>query len=111
MEIIETRQGAVTVLKPSGPLALGDADQFKVRATEAKTRSLGRFVVDASAMAYLDSQGLEALVQISNDMAESGQTLRLCAANETVREVLELVGVAERFEFCIDVNTAVRSFL
>ncbi|MCC6428354.1 MAG: STAS domain-containing protein [Phycisphaerales bacterium] len=111
MEIIETRQGAVTVLKPAGPLALGDADQFKLKAIEAKTRSLGRFVVDASAMAYMDSQGLEALVLISNEMADAGQTLRLCGANETVREVLELVGVSERFEFCIDVNTAVRSFL
>lgn len=111
MDIHETRQGAVTVLKPAGPLALGDADQFKARALEARARSLGRFVVDASAMSYVDSQGLEALVDVSNDMADAGQPLRLCGVNETVREVLDLVGVAERFEFCLDVNTAVRSFL
>ncbi len=111
MEIIETRQGAVTVLKPAGPLALGDAEEFKVKALDARHRSLGRFVVDASLMTYLDSQGLEALVEVSNDMADSGQPLRLCGTNETVREVLDLVGVAERFEFCLDVNTAVRSFL
>lgn len=111
MDIVESRQGAVTVLKPSGALALGDADEFKSRAMEARSRSLGRFVIDASTMSYLDSQGLEALVHIANDMAESGQPLRLCNVNETVREVLDLVGVSERFEFCLDVNSAVRSFL
>ncbi|MCG3124386.1 MAG: hypothetical protein GIKADHBN_02849 [Phycisphaerales bacterium] len=111
MDIVETRQGAVTVLRPSGPLAMGDAEACKSRAVDAKNRSLGRFVVDASSMSYIDSQGLQVLVDLCSDMSDSGQTLRLCGVNETVREVLELVGVADRFEFCIDVNSAVRSFL
>ncbi|MBL8964118.1 MAG: STAS domain-containing protein [Phycisphaeraceae bacterium] len=111
MDITETRQGAVTVLRPEGPLVQGDADEFRDRAVDARTRSLGRFVIDAGSMTYVDSRGLEALLEVSNQMADAGQTLRVCSVNETVREVLELVGLAERFEFCLDVNTAVRSFL
>lgn len=111
MDIQEQRHGAVTVIKPQGPLVLGDADQFRTHLAEITTRSLGRFVVDASAVPYVDSQGLEALVQSTDELGTSGRALRLCGACETLREVLELTGLADRFEHYEDVNTAVRSFL
>lgn len=111
MEIQEIRQGAVTVLKPMSAICQGDAAEFKSRAADVRQRSLGRFIVDASAVAFVDSQGLEALVDVTDELAKSGQALRLCAVNETLREVLELTGVAGSFEYYEDVNTAVRSFL
>lgn len=111
MEIQEQRHGAVTVVKPQGPLVVGDAEEFRVRLADTMTRSLGRFVVDASAIPYVDSLGLEALVQSTDELGASGRALRLCGACETLREVLELTGLADRFEHYVDVNTAVRSFL
>ena len=111
MQIIEQRQGAVVVLKPVGPLAQQDVAKVKHRATEALSRSLGRFVLDASSIAYVDSEGLEALVELSEQLASGGQSLKVAAANETVREVLELTDLSPRFEHFEDVNTAVRSFL
>lgn len=111
MDIQESREGAVTVLKPLGPLVLGDADEFRRRLEEVLQRSLGRLVVDASAVAYVDSLGLEALVGVTDGLAEGGQALRLCGTNETLREVLDLTELGDRFEFYQDVNTGVRSFL
>lgn len=111
MEIAESRQGAVTVLKPSGPLVLGDAEQFRRHVQDVMTRSLGRLVVDASAIAYVDSQGLEALAATSDDASSGGRRLRLCGAGETLREVLDLTGQIDRFELYDDVTEAVRSFL
>lgn len=111
MEITESRQGAVTVVRPQGPLAGGDAEQFKGHIAETLTRCLGRLVVDASGIAYVDSRGLEVLVDASDELAQGGRALRLCAANETLREVLGLTGLDERFEHFEDVTAAVRSFL
>lgn len=111
MEITEQRQGAVTVVKPGGPLCQSESEQFSQRIDEVMARSLGRFVLDASGIAYVDSAGLESLLRITNDLAESGRSLRVCAANETLREVMDLTGLADRFEFYEDVNAAVRSFL
>jgi anti-sigma B factor antagonist len=111
MEILEQRQGAVTVLKPQGPLAAADAEQFQGRLTETLNASLGRFVVDASEIPYLDSRGLEILLEATERLADSGQSLRLCGANETVREVLDLTDLSKLFEHYQDVNSAVRSFL
>ena len=57
------------------------------------------------------SLGLETLVDVTEQLSSSGQSLKLCAANKTLREVLNLAGVGSLFEHFDDVNTAIRSFL
>lgn len=111
MDIQEQRQGAVTVLRPMGPLSQGDAEEFKNRFQEVLGKSLGRMAIDAGAVTYVDSRGLEVLLEASEELNQIGLGLRLCAVNETVREVLELTELADRFEFYEDVNGAIRSFL
>ncbi len=111
MRIEENKHGAVTVLAPGGPLVGDDARSLRDRALAAAERSLGRLVLDASGVAYTDSAGLEALVDISERLGDAGQSFRIAAANETVREVLELTEIASLFEHYEDVNAAVRSFL
>ena len=111
MKIHEQLQGAVTVLKPEGPLVEHDAAVVKQRLLATLNATLGRFVVDMSAIPYVDSKGLEILVEVTEEMGRSGQALRMCGANKTVREVLELTDLASHFEHFHDANTAVRSFL
>lgn len=111
MEIQEQQHGAVTVLKPSGPLNQDDADQFRQRVTHALGRSMGRLVIDASAVPFADSRGLEVLADAGARLEESGQALRLCGVGPTLREVLELTGLSPQFEYFEDANQAVRSFL
>jgi len=111
MKIQEQRTGAVMVLKPSGPLAQEDAGEFKAVAMRVLESSLGRFVVDMSDVPYADSVGLEALLDVTESLSASGQMLRLCSENKTLREVFTLTGLSPAFEHFDDVNTAVRSFL
>lgn len=111
MKISEQRQGAVIVLKPDGALVEQDCALFRGRMNEAMTTSLGRFVVDMSAVPFVDSKGLETLVELTEELGKSGQALRLCSANKTIREVLELTELTPLFEHFEDANTAVRSFL
>ncbi len=111
MEIQQHNHGAVTVLKPIGPLCEEDADEVKTRTIDVSARNLGRVVVDASAVSYVDSRGLEVLVEVAEALAKGGQALKLCGANEVFREVVELTDVAPQLEQYPDVNAAVRSFL
>ena len=109
---IQTQQcGAVSLLKHEGPLTGDKAQEFKSELIEAIRKSLGRVVVDMSAVTYVDSQGLESLVEVTESLARSGKTLKLCSVNDTLREVLELTGVSPQFEQYEDANAAVRSFL
>jgi len=111
MEIKEQKQGAVIVLRPDGPLAHDDADAVKTRAFEAMKRNFGRVILDGSDIPFVDSRGLEALLDVNDEMAAGGRSLKLCGLNETVREVLDLTDLAPRFDLYEDTNTAVRSFL
>lgn len=111
MPIEKQRQGAVMVLKPGGPLVGEDAAHFRTEALGAIRESLGRVIVDASQVALCDSGGIEALLDVTDELAASGRSLHLCAATETLREALEVLELASQFEFDQDVSTAVRSFL
>ena len=111
MNVQEQRQGAVTVIKPEGPLLGTDAEQFKNRLLQVMKESLGRCVVDTSAVPFVDSRGLETLVETNDEMARSGHVLKLCGVTETVRQVLELTKLAPRFDYFEAVNSAVRSYL
>ena len=111
MRIHEQRHGAVTVLKVDGPVIGTDAEELKGRLLQAQSDTLGRFVLDASGILLIDSKGLEGLVDVAEEMTKTGKALKLSAANETVRQVLELTGLAALFEHFEDANSAVRSFL
>ncbi len=111
MQIDQHQQGAVTVLRPKGALTLDDADRFKACLHDAVSKNLGRVVLDASGVPFVDSRGLEVFVEMSELLANSGQALKLCHANETLREVLYLADITALFEYYEDVSSAVRSFL
>ncbi len=111
MDIHEHQHGAVTVMRPDGAVNQAEADMLKERLSIALERSLGRLVVDMSDVPFVDSRGLEVLVDVSEELAQSGQVLKLCQVNETLREVLDLTGVGSHFEQYDEVNAAVRSFL
>ena len=111
MNIHEIQQGAVIVLKPVGPLTETDADTFKERAFAAAMKNLGRIIVDAEAIAFVDSHGVEALADVTEQLADGGRNLKLAGASATLKRILELTGWAHMFEFFDDTNTAVRSFL
>ena len=111
MEIQEHRHGAVVVLKPLGPLCLNDAEIFRQRIFEVMAKSRGHFVIDVSAVPYIDSQGLEAMVDTSEVLSQSGQSFKVCTVNNTLHEVLALTGFASHFESYEKVTDAVRSFL
>ena len=111
MRINEQRQGAITVLKPDGALTTTDAEDFSGAVTRALAANLGRVVVDLSAVPFIDSRGLEVLLDLTEATSRGGRALKLCGLNKTLREVLELTDLVAQFEHFDDTHSAARSFL
>lgn len=111
MKIDAELNGGVRVLRPHGPLVRSETDAFLSEVREARSSSRGRFVLDMTDLHFVDSAGLEALVDLSEESHGAALTLKLAATNETVREVFDLTGLTEHFEHFADVHSAVRSFL
>jgi anti-sigma B factor antagonist len=111
MRISEQRQGAITVLKPDGALTVADADDFAAGVQRAMTANMGRVVLDLSAVPFIDSRGLEVLLDLTEAASRGGRALKLCGSNKTLREVLELTDLVSQFEHFDDTQSAARSFL
>lgn len=111
MEFVEQRQGAVSVIRPAGALTEIEREQFAGKIFAMIEASMGRVVLDASDIPYVDSAGLEALLDASDKLAESGRALKIAHVNETLRETFDLTEVRDAFECYEDTNAAVRSFL
>jgi anti-anti-sigma factor len=111
MEIVESTSGAVGILTATGPLVGGDARIFRDAALDASIRRRGRIVLDAAAIPFADSDGLEALLDVTDALGASGRAFKICCASETLRETLAITGVAGHFELYDDVQSAVRSHL
>ena len=56
---------------------------------------MGRYVLDASDLAFTDSIGLEVLLEASEQLTKCGRSFKICQANETLKEVIELTGLSE----------------
>lgn len=111
MEIRTQQHGAVAIAKPMGPITGSDADAFRARLRELIRENLGRIAIDATALSYVDSHGLESLADAAQELAQGGQGLKLCGASETIKQVIQLTGLGRQFEHFDDINSAVRSFL
>jgi anti-anti-sigma factor len=111
MKIAQQQHGAVMLLKPDGPLTEPELPEFCGALRALLLSSMGRVVVEMSAVAFIDSPGLEALLDISDEQSAGGRCLKLCGVNKTVRQVLEITEIDSQFDLYEDVNSAVRSFL
>lgn len=112
MKIITNQHGAVTVIHPDGPVITeADATQLKAEAFEVLGNTLGRFVLDVTEMTFVDSFGLESLVDITEELSAGGQSLKLCGISDTLREIMAITDITSQFQQFEDVQTAVRSFL
>ena len=109
---IETEQRcAVTLVKPDGPLTGSDGAALKTVTSNLIKTTMGRLVIDASCIPSVDSQGLESLFDIAEQLAQTGKALKLCGLNDTLQQVIELTGLTSQFEQFEDANSAIRSFL
>lgn len=111
MELLEHKVGAVMVIRPAGPLVGDAAARLRDRVATRVAEVMGRIVLDLEAVSFVDSSGIEALLDISDSLASTGMNMRVCNVTGTVREALTLTAATDSMEFHTDTNAAARSFL
>jgi len=77
MDIRQTQVGAVSIVGPRGPLIGDDVESLRKVVEPVQTQRLGRFVVDLAGLPFVDSRGLEMLVELTERMSSSGRALKL----------------------------------
>jgi anti-anti-sigma factor len=88
------RHGELLIVTVSGDVDLAIAPALESALVEAATdEPAGAVQVDLSAVTFLDSSGIAALVRGRHAAEEHGVGYRVTGASGAVREILELTGV------------------
>ena len=111
MKVERQQVGTVEVLAPQGALSEDDAEEFSSLLRDRLAGANPRVAVSLQAVPYLDSVALNGLAEAADEMIDRGGRLKLVAVSATCREILELTGLAPRFQFFENPQDAVRSFL
>lgn len=108
MKLSTQQHGSVRVVSPHGALAGDDVQVFREETAHNASQSGGRVVLDMQDVPYLDSAGIEALL---DTCAASGATelMRIANLTETCREALDLTDTLQRLYVFDTVENAIRS--
>jgi len=111
MELSTSEDGDITILTVTGDLVIGEAETtFKKTITRLLEEGRVNLLVDLSAVGFLDSSGLGALVRaLTNSQKEGGQT-KLLNAGPQIRKLLQMTKLDSVFELHDDMEAAVSSF-
>ncbi len=111
MKVEQKQVGTVDIVKPAGPLTEEDSANM-VEALYSRLASANpRLVMDLSAVPYLDSHGLEVLLDVARELRQRGLSCKLAMVTGTCREILDLTEMLGEFEVFDEIEDAVRSFV
>ena len=94
------------VLPLKGEIDLHVSPSVTVLLNQMIDKKPERLVVDLSAVSYIDSAGLAALIQAMQKVEAYGGKFRLAGLQETVRSIFEISRLDQVFQIFTDVDAA-----
>ncbi len=110
MRVDVEKQGTVTVMVPRDALTEGTIPETRIAFVDHGGTAV-RMVIDMSHVTFLDSAGIEFLLERCGNLTLGPLRPRLAALTDTVRESLALTKSIRRFSIYDTVEAAVRSYL
>ena len=109
MKIEQQIYDQLCVLTLKGELASEAVDVFKRAAQDRIDQKTRDFVLDCTAVDFIDSKGLETLIWLQEQCGERLGQIRLAALTENVQKILEMTRLATRLDRHPDLDTAIKS--
>ena len=106
-EISEMKTRGIVVLAVAGRLDAGNAPALDRKLHAAIDAGNSKVVVDARLIDFIGSAGLQVLLVAAKRLAASDGKIAVAAANDSVKEVFEIAGLASLFKFYPTVSEAV----
>lgn len=109
MKIDRFQHGSVLVLVPHGPIT--EDEMLGLREALEEASNNPRVVLSLRESPYLDSKGLEMLLDLNDQFNAEGKRLRLAELDDCCQEILYLTDYHDAFERYTSIDDAVRSLL
>lgn len=109
MKLSKYRSGAAHVIRPGEAIVKEDVDELRFAFAETDTDGGSQIVLDLSEVPFIDSAGLELLLELHEACRDSGGNLKLGSPTEICREIFRLTDLKTQFNMCDTVEEATRS--
>jgi anti-anti-sigma factor len=97
VKIDSSQHGRVMTIKPHGLLAGSDVDSLDAELARVLIDEPTDVILDISAILFVDSHGLEVLLNAAERLVQNGKTMKLAGPNRNLEEVLTLTELAPLF--------------
>ena len=104
------RHGAVTVLRPTGPLRAEAIEALDEQLQPLFTGGVPYIVIDLSETPLIDSAGLEWVLDLDEACCRRGGCVRICGAGELCRDILRITAVGATVQQFDELTIALGSF-
>lgn len=109
MKVDQQAQGQVTLVTGHGPLISEELADFRRVVQEATAAQARGVVADMHDIPYVDSAGIEVLLELAGLHISSLRRPKLAGLTETCLEALELTDILPRLEVFDTVENAIKS--
>lgn len=110
MQIETNKTDGVTVLHVKGNLDADSVASFKKTAYKIVEEGCHHLVMDCSALDFVDSMGLGAMISLLRRVRMQKGDLKVAGLNKDVRSVFEITRLHTLFEILSDWKTACQKF-
>lgn len=104
-----TRVGTNAILTPKGSLTFENRKVFVATINKLISANQTSIVMDCKAVAFMDSEALEQLVQTHDELVSQGGSLKIVGLTAVCRDILIVTRLINVFNIYSDVPEAVRS--
>jgi anti-anti-sigma factor len=108
--VTHSRQGAVDVLSLDAALQEENCDSLRTAAEECFRRGQPRIVIDLGSVAFIDSAGLETLLDLNDRCLSRGGACKLSGPNALCSDILQITGVGDELEVVDSIIKGAGSF-
>jgi anti-sigma B factor antagonist len=111
MKLSSYKSGPATVVCPREAVTQAECEQVRLLVAEAALGGSKTIIIDLSEVPFVDSVGLEMLLELDRGCRDQGGRLKLVALSDNCSEILRLTELAPRFEILPSVEQAVRGLI
>jgi len=105
----ESKGGARTILPVKGALTYQNCKEFEASYDACIVKNKTEIILDCQALSYLDSEGLELLVRMHEDLQRRGGGLTIVSLNDVCLDILLATRLINILQVRADIHEAIRS--
>lgn len=111
MELTQSQQGPVAVLSVRGPIISGEFGPLEAEIANCLCSNELKIVFEISGVPFIDSEGLDKILEVVLDIGKRGGDARIAAPNDVCDDIFTATRMRGLIEVFDDVDAAVKSLL